>query len=81
MSSLVADKFGLSGRGRLIEGNCADIVVFNPDTVIDGASFREPHTYPVGIEYVIVNGRIVIERGEHTGALPGKILKHDYGTL
>ena len=76
MTSLVAEKFGLDGRGRLTEGSFADIVVFNPDTVIDGADFREPHTYPVGIDYGIVNGRQVINRGEHTGELPGRILKH-----
>ena len=76
MTSMVADKFGLTGRGRLAEGSFADIVVFDPDTVVDGATFQEPHTYPVGIDYVFVNGRPVINRGEHTGELPGRILKH-----
>ena len=76
MTSMAAEKFGLAGRGRLAEGIFADIVVFNPDMVLDGADFREPHTYPVGIDYVFVNGRQVIKRGEHTGELPGKVLKH-----
>lgn len=76
MTSMVAEKFGLTGRGRLTEGSFADIVVFNPDTVIDRATFQEPHAYPVGIDYVFVNGRSVINGGEHSGELPGKILKH-----
>jgi len=53
----------------------ADIVVFNPDTIIDQATWDNPHQYPRGIEHVMVNGTLVITEGEHTGALPGKILK------
>jgi N-acyl-D-amino-acid deacylase len=54
----------------------ADITVFNPETVIDNATYRNPHQYSTGIEYVIVNGEITIERGEHTGALAGKVLRY-----
>ena len=75
MSGLTADQFGFTGRGYLREGYFADAVVFNPDTVIDRATWSEPHTYPAGIDYVVVNGRIVIREGEHTGELPGMILK------
>ena len=76
MTSAPADKFGLTGRGRLTVGAFADIVVFNSDTVIDRATFEEPHRYPEGIEHVIVNGKLVISHREHTGALPGYILRH-----
>ncbi|HDY88933.1 MAG TPA: D-aminoacylase [bacterium] len=75
MTSLTADKFGLAERGRITEGCYADIVIFNPDTVIDRATYEDPHRYPEGIIYVIVNGQIVINNGEHTGKLPGRILR------
>jgi N-acyl-D-amino-acid deacylase len=74
MTSLTASYFNLQGRGLILEGNWADIVLFNPDTVIDKATFVEPQQYPEGIPYVMVNGAWVIENGEHTGALPGKVL-------
>ncbi len=77
MTSLTAEKFGLSGRGRITEGSYADIVIFNPDTVIDRATYEDPHQYPEGIVYVIVNGHVVINNGEHTGKLPGKILRKE----
>ncbi|MFC1607907.1 amidohydrolase family protein [Candidatus Latescibacterota bacterium] len=76
MTSMAAGKFGLTGRGQLMVGAFADITVFNPDTVIDRATFSNPHQYPTGIEYVIVNGTTVIAGGDHTGNLPGKVLKH-----
>ncbi|KPK83805.1 MAG: hypothetical protein AMS27_11855 [Bacteroides sp. SM23_62_1] len=75
MTSRTAKKFGLSNRGQIKEDYFADLVVFNPNTVIDRATWEDPHQYPAGIEYVIVNGEIVIKEGEHTGKLPGKILK------
>lgn len=75
ITSLPADKFGLKDHGVLAEGKYADVVLFNPETVIDKATFANPHQYPEGIDYVIVNGRIVIEKGEHSGVLPGKVLR------
>jgi N-acyl-D-amino-acid deacylase len=75
MTSVAAEKFHFEKRGLLKKGCFADLVVFNPDTVLDKATWVEPHQYPVGIEYVVVNGQVVVERGEHTGRLPGKILK------
>jgi N-acyl-D-amino-acid deacylase len=81
MTSLTAEKFGLTGRGRIQKGYFADIVIFNPDTVIDVSTWQEPHRYPVGIPYVIVNGQLVIENGEHTGRLPGRILRHEPKSL
>jgi N-acyl-D-amino-acid deacylase len=74
MTSLNADKIGVKDRGRLKEGQWADVTVFNAATVIDKATFEKPHQFPVGIEYVIVNGVITIERGRHTGALAGRVV-------
>jgi len=74
MTSITAQKFGLTNRGQVKEGYFADLVVFNPDKIIDCATWKDPHQYPKGIDAVIVNGRIVIREGQHTGNLPGKIL-------
>ncbi len=75
MTSMNADKIGLEERGLLEEGYAADVTLFNPETVIDRATFERPHQYPAAIPYVIVNGEIVLDDGEHTGALPGKVLR------
>jgi len=74
-TSLPAQRFGIKDRGLLCEGMWADIVIFDPDRVKCKATFAQPDQYPEGIEYVIVNGEIVIEKGQHTGALPGKPLR------
>lgn len=75
MTYLPARKLGLRDRGRLAVGCIADIVVFNPDTVIDTASYADPYRYPIGIEYVLVNGQMVVEGGESVGRFPGKVLQ------
>jgi N-acyl-D-amino-acid deacylase len=75
MTSVPAQKFGFDRRGVLKEGHFADIVIFDEEKVIDRATWENPHQYPEGIEYVLVNGKPVIKEGEHTGSLPGKILK------
>jgi len=75
MTSAPAQRLGMRDRGLLREGFKADITVFDPDRVKDEATFTDPHRYASGIPYVIVNGRVVIDRGEHTGALPGKALR------
>lgn len=75
MTYLPAKKAGLRNRGQLAEGCWADITVFDKHKVIDVATFEDPHQYPTGIEYVIVGGQLVIEKGEHTGRLPGRVLK------
>lgn len=74
MTSMNADKLGIKDRGRLREGLWADMTIFDANRVADRATFENPHQYPVGIEYVLVNGVVTIERGRHTGALAGKVL-------
>jgi N-acyl-D-aspartate/D-glutamate deacylase len=75
MTSLNAEKLGIADRGLLRAGMKADITVFDPDRVADRATFENPHQYPVGIEYVIVNGVPVVEKEQHTGTKPGRILR------
>jgi len=75
MTSLPANTFRIMKRGILKEKFYADIVIFSLEKIIDKATFGNPHQYPEGIEYVIVNGKIVVERNKHTGELPGMIIK------
>ncbi|NLU05111.1 MAG: D-aminoacylase [Firmicutes bacterium] len=75
MTSLPAMRLGLQDRGILREGMRADLVLFDADTVVDNATYTDPHQYPSGIGYVVVNGMIVVENGEHTGARPGMVLR------
>ncbi len=74
MSSMPAAKMGLRDRGSIRQDNYADIVVFDPKTIADKATFIDPHQYPIGIDYVIVNGTVVVDHGKHTDKLPGKVL-------
>ena len=74
MTSLPAEHFGLEQRGRIRPGWYADLTIFDPGTVADQATFENPREFPAGIPYVIVNGRLVVEQGSHTGSRPGKVL-------
>jgi N-acyl-D-amino-acid deacylase len=74
LSGLPATDLGLDHRGFLKEGMFADVVVFDPATIADRATFEEPHQYAVGVKQVFVNGVQVIKDGEHTGAEPGRAL-------
>ena len=74
MTSMNADKIGIKDRGRLRKGLWADVTIFDPKTVADRATFENPRQYPVGIEYVIVNGTVTLEREKHTGALAGRVV-------
>ena len=65
----------IGASGLLCEGQAADVVLFDPATIIDRSTYDDPHQYPAGIGTVIVNGTIVIDGGEHTGALPGRLLR------
>src|SRR5204862_2299049 len=74
MTGLPARRLGLRDRGVLAVGAKADLVVFDARRVADRATYENPHQYPSGIEHVLVNGRLVIKDGEHTGSLPGRLL-------
>ncbi|MEP6706591.1 MAG: D-aminoacylase [Pyrinomonadaceae bacterium] len=75
MTGLSAEKVGLRDRGWLREGMFADVTIFDPQTVQDRATFDAPNQYPVGINYVIVNGQIEVDNGKHTAALAGRALR------
>ena len=77
MTSLNAAKIGLRDRGQLRAGSFADIAIFDEKRVIDRATYEEPFQYPEGIEFVIVNGQVVIDKGSHTNARPGRALRHE----
>ncbi|MGZ5024720.1 MAG: N-acyl-D-amino-acid deacylase family protein, partial [Chthoniobacterales bacterium] len=74
LSALPATNLGLTNRGFIKEGMFADVVVFDPATISDRATFEEPHQYAVGMKHVFVNGQQVLKDGEHTGATPGRAL-------
>jgi len=74
MTSMNADKIGITDRGRLKEGLAADVTIFDQDHVIDRATFEQPHQFPVGIKYVIVNGVVTVDNEQHTGALAGRVI-------
>lgn len=75
MTSAPADRLGFVERGRIEPGMIADLVVFDPVTVIDRATFDDPHQYPVGIPHVFVAGEAVVSEGDVTGARPGVVLR------
>jgi dihydroorotase/N-acyl-D-amino-acid deacylase len=75
MTRLPADRIGLADRGRLVEGAFADIVVFDPATVLDEATFQEPHAYPTGIPWVVVNGRVAVDGGSLAPVRAGRVLR------
>ena len=74
MTSANAAKINQYDRGLLRPGLAADVTVFNANTIIDNATYEKPHQYATGVEYLIVNGKVVLEKGRHTGARPGTIL-------
>jgi len=74
MTSANASKLRIYDRGLLRAGFPGDVTVFNPATIIDNATYDKPHQYATGVEYVIVNGTVVLDRGTHTGARPGTIV-------
>ena len=81
MTGNAARALGMPDRGLLREGQAADVVLFDAGAIRDEATFDEPHTYPAGVGTVIVNGEVVIHGGEHTGALPGRLLRRRESVL
>jgi N-acyl-D-amino-acid deacylase len=75
MTGMPAATLRLSGRGRLVAGARADLTIFDADSVVDRATFEEPHQYPAGIPYVIVNGTLAVDGGRFTGARAGRVLR------
>jgi dihydroorotase/N-acyl-D-amino-acid deacylase len=75
MTSAVARRLSIQDRGLLQEGLCADIAVFDPKTIIDHATYEQPHQLSTGVRFVFVNGVAVVRDGKHTGALPGNIVR------
>ncbi|MBK8003372.1 MAG: amidohydrolase family protein [Gemmatimonadetes bacterium] len=75
LSAFPAENLGLARRGRLVPGYFADVVVFDPATIQDHATFDAPHQYATGVKQVFVNGTRVIRDGEHTGAMPGRVVR------
>ena len=69
-----ADNLGLDRRGRLDQGYFADVVVFDPRTIVDTATYDQPHQYAEGVRDVVVNGRLALRDGAHTGAFSGRAL-------
>ncbi len=74
MSSQTARRLGIHDRGLITEGYYADIAIFDSEEIIDRATFEDPHQYAVGMKFVFVNGEMVVEDGQHTGARPGRIV-------
>ncbi len=75
LTSAAAAKMRIEGRGTIRAGAFADLVVFDPAAIADTATWSEPHKYPAGIPYVVVNGKAVVAEGKHTGVLPGRVLR------
>jgi N-acyl-D-aspartate/D-glutamate deacylase len=76
MTSLNAAKLGITDRGLLRPGQYADVTLFDAERVIDKSTYTSPFQYSEGIEYVVVNGAVVLEKGKHTGSRPGRALRH-----
>ncbi len=75
MTFMPAKRLSLFKRGQLKAQNYADIVIFDPKTIIDKATFKEPHQYPEGIDYVIVNGKLAVDQGKFKSIRPGRVLR------
>jgi N-acyl-D-amino-acid deacylase len=75
LTSLSTTNLGIRDRGLLAQGYYADVVVFDPVTITDHATFEEPHQYSTGVVHVLVNGTPVLTDGEHTGAMPGRVVR------
>ena len=76
MTSLPASRLGLDDRGTLAVGEKADIVLFDPETIIDRSDFANPHQLSVGVQWLLVNGTVVLANGHHTNAKPGRVLRN-----
>src|SRR5581483_9740640 len=76
MTSMSCRRFGLTDRGQVTEGWWADLVLFDPDQIVDRATYDDPKQEPAGVELVVVNGQVAYERGHHTGVGAGRLLRY-----
>lgn len=76
MTSVVANRLGLTDRGRIAPGMAADLVVFDPQRIQDQATFEKPLQFSTGVDYLLINGKLSIDEGRATGALAGQVLRH-----
>jgi N-acyl-D-aspartate/D-glutamate deacylase len=76
MTSLNAAKLGIPDRGLLRSGNYADVAVFDAERIVDKATYENPFRYSEGVVYLVVNGKVVLEQGKHTGERPGRVIRH-----
>ena len=76
MTSLSAETFGMKDRGKIQPGYFADMVLFDPNSIIDKATYDDPKQHPDGIDLVVVNGQIALQDGNHTGAGSGAMLRY-----
>ena len=74
-TSLATQRLGIRDRGLLREGYFGDIVIFDPATILDTATYEAPHRFGLGVEYVVVNGQVVLDERRITDARPGKVVK------
>lgn len=75
MTGLSAQRLGIQDRGTIKKGNFADLTIFDPEKIIDRSTFTDPHQYPTGVQFVLVNGRLIVDQGEFQDIRPGKILR------
>ena len=75
LTSLPAENLRITDRGRIAQGQFADVVIFDPATIADRATYERPHQYAVGVRDVWVNGTQVLKGGDHTGATPGRVVR------
>jgi len=76
MTGLAAERLGLADRGVVQVGRKADVVIIDANTIADKATFEEPHQLSVGVKWLLVNGTLVMDEGNPTSALPGRVLRH-----
>ena len=75
MTSLPAEKLRLRSKGIIAEGLDADITVFDPESILDNATYGNPRQYSNGVQWVLVNGEVIVENGRHTGQRPGQTVR------
>ena len=75
MTSLPAERLRLKTKGQIAENYDADITIFDFDNIIDNATYENPKQFPSGIEWVMINGKLVVENGRHTGVKPGRTIR------